>query len=302
MAGRLRAIALFLSAGCVLTSALSINTQSQISGYCSRAPQTKLSPATLQPGLQIPTRIEAVTFEGDIHMPVLEQDQIAAAMKLRSWTSDPNLAELSNVAAEVARQQWQEHGYFKAQVTKRTAVLLTSSPSELMAALTLYIEEGPLYRLAEISFRNVTVFPQESVRALFPMQPGDVFNTDKVRIGLDGLRNLYGTQGYINFTSVPDTEIDEANRRISLVIDVDQGRQFRVAKTNIVGLEPRLAARFSRDWPLKPGDFYNPALAYGFLERNASLVPPGLAPHIIIRGLNEPGGTVSLTLAFTLCE
>jgi outer membrane protein assembly factor BamA len=301
MAGSLRAVAFLLSAGCVLTSALSINSQNQISGYCSRAPQTKLSRAKLQPRLQIPARIEAVTFTGNIHMPVEEQEQISEVLKQRSWTSDPKLTELNNVAAEVARQQWQEHGYFKAN-TKPTAVLLTSNLSELTAAVTFYIEEGPLYRLDDITFKHVTVFPQERVRALFPMQSGDVFNTDKVRIGLDALRSLYGTRGYINFTSVPDTQVDEANRSVSLVIDVEQGKQFRVAKTNVIGLETRLAARIARNWPLKPGDVYNAALAYRFLEKNAPLVPPGLEPHIIIHGWNEPQGALVLTLAFTLCE
>lgn len=300
MAGRLRAVAFLLGAGCVLTWSLPTLAQLQPS-RCPRARPLNIWYTPAQ-GPQILTRIEAVTFGGDIHLPVPDQDRIANALQNPNQWSDAGLSELRKYVRQYVRVAWQEHGYFKAKVKTLQADLLTSSPEQQVVAVTVSVEEGPLYRLGDITFKHVTVFPQEQVRALFPMQPGDVFNTDKMRIGLDALRSLYGTQGYINFTSVPDTQIDEVNRRVSLVIDVDQGRQFRVSGTEMVGLERGLARTLWQRWPIQPGDVYNSSLLEEFFKENAALLPPGANPENQVgRMIDEQKGTVALILDFRAC-
>jgi outer membrane protein assembly factor BamA len=303
MAAWLRAIAFLLSAGCVVASSLPSRAQSQLSDRCSRAHQAKAWHAAEGKAPQIPTRVESVSFEGDIHMPVPQQEQIAEEIKQRSWTSDPSLSELNNMAGEAVREKWQERGYFKAEVTRASANLMTSSPSQQVAAMTVYVQEGPLYRLGDITFNDLTVFPHEQLRALFPMQSGDVFNSDKVRVGLGALRSFYGTQGYINFTSVPDTQVDASERFISLVIDADQGKQFHVMQTDVVGLDQGRADILLQRWPLKPGDVYNTSRVEQFFQQNASLLPVGASPeHNLVRKLDEHQATVAFILDFRLCQ
>lgn len=300
MGGRLRAIALLLGAGCVLPGSLPILAQLQPS-RCPAAHPLKVWYTPTQ-GPQILARIEAVTFEGDIHLPVPDQERIATALQKRNEWSDAGLSELRKYVRQDVRVAWQEHGYFKVNIRKLQADVLTSSPEQQVVAITLYLEEGPLYRLGDITFKHVTAFPQGQVRALFPMQPGDVFNTDKVRIGLDALRSLYGTRGYLNFTSVPDTQIDEVNRRISLVVDVDQGRQFRVSGTEIVGLQQDFTHTLLQRWPIRPGEVYNTSLVEQFFKENAALLPAGANPEDqVARTLDPPQGTAALTLDFRSC-
>ncbi len=300
MAAGLRAIALLLGAGCVLTWSLPILAQMQPS-QCPHPHPLRIWSTPAQ-GPQIFTRIEAVSFEGDIHLPVPAQEQIAKALQKPNDGSDAKLSELQKFVSQYARVKWQEHGYFKAKVKSVQADLLSSSPDQQVAAVTIYIEEGPLYRLGDITFKNATVFSPEQMRALFPFQAGDVFNTDNLRRGLDGLRDLYGTQGYINFTSVPDSQIEEANRRISLMIDVDEGKQFRVSSTKIVGLEHGLARTLLQRWPIQPGDVYNTSLVEQFFQENAALLPAGANLEFqISRKLDEQHSTVALILDFRSC-
>lgn len=300
MAAGLRAIALLLGAGCVLAWSLPILAQMQLS-QCPLPHPLRIW-STPAEGPQIFTRIEAVTFEGDIHLPVPDQEQITKALQKPNDRSDADLRELKDYVRRYARVKWQEHGYFKAKVKTVQADLLSSSPDQLVAAVTVYIEEGSLYRLGDITFRNATVFSPEQMRALFPFQAGDVFNTDNLRRGLDGLRNLYGTQGYINVTSVPEVQIDEANRRISLMIDVDEGKQFRVSSTKVVGLEHGPAPTLLQRWPIQPGDVYNTSRVEQFFKENAALLPAGANPEFqISRKLDEQKGTVALILDFRSC-
>jgi hypothetical protein len=47
---------------------------------------------------------------------------------------------------------------------------------------------------------------------------------------------LYGSQGYINFTYVPNTLIDEAGHSIALEIDVDEGGIFHWGDLHVEGM------------------------------------------------------------------
>ena len=79
-----------------------------------------------------------------------------------------------------------------------------------MVDITVPVEEGERYRLKQITFTgNKTITNTAVLRRQFRMKDGDIFNTDMVRKGLEDLRKVYGALGYINFTAVPDTKIDE---------------------------------------------------------------------------------------------
>ncbi|HKW25541.1 MAG TPA: POTRA domain-containing protein [Terriglobales bacterium] len=310
MSAGLRIIAFLLSAGGVLPSFLPIQAQTEPSAPCSRLYRKGLRQVGQINGSNIPTLIVSVNFEGDIHLPVPVQEQIATSLEQGAWSSDTNLNELSKEVGDYVRMKWQQNGYFKMEVKKTEASMPTSSAAEQAVAVNVDVKEGPLYRLGGISFRNATRFPQDQLRALFRFQPGDIFNTEEVRVGLDALRKLYGSAGYINFTSVPDTQIDEANHRVSLVIDVDQGKQFRVGHLVIIGLDQSLAATLRQKWPLKPGGVYNTSSVIGFLKaeeefvkENASLFPRSAnLTDNTVREIDEQNGIITPTLDFRPCQ
>lgn len=287
----------------MLAWSLPTPAQSPTSFPCSRSREGKWWKAVEAKNGAIPTKIESVTLEGDIHLPVPEQEQITSSIQKLNESSDPRLKQLRNVLGEYVRMKWQNYGYFRVKVTKVEASLLAASPSQQTAAVTVYVEEGSLYRLGEITFRHETVFSPGQLRPLFAFQAGDVFDVEKVRAGLDALRQLYGAQGYINFTSVPDTRIDEANHRVSLVIDVDEGKQFRVESTAVVGLDQSHADALMARWPFHPGDVYNSSLVQPFFKENASLLPAGANPgNNLALDFRQGRGMVAVTLDFRPCR
>ncbi|MCI0348603.1 MAG: outer membrane protein assembly factor BamA, partial [Acidobacteriales bacterium] len=147
---------------------------------------------------------------------------------------------------ERVRDAYQQKGYFKALVqSTRTQIRDTKGfrffPYPRMASgkavdLTLPIEEGERYRLGSITFKgNKAITDARLLRGLFPMKDGDIFNTAHVRKGLENLRKAYGEYGYINFTPVPDTKIDDDKKLINLDIDLDEGKQFSVRRIEFQG-------------------------------------------------------------------
>src|SRR5260370_23253830 len=105
-------------------------------------------------------------------------------------------------------------------------------------ALLVQEDEGLRYTLGAITFKHKKAISNvEALRALFPINDGEIFSRKKIAKGLEVLRRAYGQLGYINFTSVPNTSFDDQKKLIFLEIDVDEGKQFYVSSIDIVGAD-----------------------------------------------------------------
>ena len=106
----------------------------------------------------------------------------------------------------------------------------------------------------------------------FPLQDGDIFDLSKRRSGIGALTELYGEHGYINFVATPDVQIDEAQRRISVVLRADEGYQFRVGSLRIIGLDQQVT-NHALKLEINPGMIFTPQLVKDFYDQNRSLLP-----------------------------
>lgn len=116
---------------------------------------------------------------------------------------------------------YQERGYFRAEVADPKFKVVRRNGKLEQIDVTISVEEGRQYRLKDISFTGGSVFPVAALRRQFPIKSGDIFDTDRISVGLENLRKLYGASGFINFTPVPDTAVDDDPGLISLKIDID---------------------------------------------------------------------------------
>ncbi len=172
---------------------------------------------------------------------------------------------------ELVRRAYQTEGYFRAvigdpQTSMRDTntgfhIPLFQSPGKAID-ITIPVEEGERYRLKEIVFTgdkspyiNVAALPK-----VFKMQKGDIFNVDLVAHGLDDLRKVYGEYGYINFTPVPDTVVDEQNKEVTLKIDLDNGKQYSVRRIEFEGNTTTRDKVIRRELALEEGQLYNTRL------------------------------------------
>jgi outer membrane protein assembly factor BamA len=242
--------------------------------------------------------IAEVTFSGFLQMPISDQDQIAASIKQQTFGT--SLDGVTDEAVERVKAGWQDRGYFRVQVsgTERT---LTSSPAIQRIAFSFDVEEGLQYSLGEITFKNNKVISDAAaLRSLFPISDGDIFSREKIATGLEALRWAYGDKGYINFTSVPDTKFDDEKRLVTLAMDLDEGKQFRIGDFNVVGLDELTRQELLKDFPLKRGQVYDYGLFKSFILRHPSISAPN-DPNHIYRRLDERAGTVAITLDARPC-
>jgi len=210
--------------------------------------------------------------------------------------------------SERVRNEYQMRGYFKALVDEpRTQVRDTGGfriPLIMKGGgkavdITLPIDEGERYRLGGITFKNnKAIQDARLLRSLFPMKDGDIFNTDNIRKGLEALRKGYGELGYINFTSVPETHIDDQTKLIRLEIDLDEGKPFYIRRIEFVGNETTRDKVIRRELAVEEGGIFNGRMwEFSILRLNQLGYFEQLKPEEDSeRKLNEKEGTVDLTL------
>ena len=246
--------------------------------------------------------IDSVDFDGPITLP--EQARLKLMDDLKKQEFDADSKWLDEVAEVALRGTWQDLGYFKV-VAEATARDTGGDALHEHVALTAHVEEGLQYYQGRLNIRSVDpdlplVFTQEVLRNVYPLREGDLFDADKIRKSLDAYRQLYASHGYIDFSAEPDFDVDDADRRISLNLGLDQQKQFRIDRLEVDDIDPR-TENLLRSM-IRPGDVFNNDVVKQFFEDNKSVLPSNASPgeNLEIQK-NVKEGIVSLHFDFFTC-
>jgi hemolysin activation/secretion protein len=172
---------------------------------------------------------------------------------------------------ERIRAQFQDRGYFTMEIQKLDIKVIDPLASPKPVRLEAQVSEGPRCRLSSIEFTGNHALSSEALRAKFPIKIGDEFVRSKIVAGLDSMRGLYGSRGFIESVFIPDAKLDSSST-VKLNIEVQEGPQYRMDKLEILG-PPEVAEKLQTRWKLAPGAIFNSAYVGTFLERNSSLLP-----------------------------
>ena len=135
------------------------------------------------------------------------------------------------------------------------------------------------------------IFPPEELRKRFPLNDGDVLDASKIKQGLDALDRLYGSRGYLDFAAKPETITNDKSATISLILVLDEGKQFRVGKVEAYNLDPEREAKLKSR--IQPGDIVNHDLFWEFFRENHTFIS--------VLQQNEDNGTIDLQFGYSTC-
>lgn len=202
--------------------------------------------------------------------------------------------EDSEEMEERVRASFQDRGYFKVEV--KSLRFKPRDPLGVPKPVTLEgeVSEGARYKLAEITFVENHAFSSEKLRQQFPLKSGDLFERGKVAGGLQSLRKLYGTQGFLDFTAVPETKVG-SNATANLNISIQEGPQYHMGKRDIVA-DKEVAVRLGAEWKLAEGDVYDHTYIDQFLETNRDSLPLGFSRANVHTIQNCPDAVVEVRL------
>jgi outer membrane protein insertion porin family len=220
-------------------------------------------------------KVGKIKFEGNKKVPSRE---LRAAMKNTKPIGIPRSLIFENLFsrtfdaskldedAERVRFFYQTKGFFKVLVDDPKTKIRDTKPGfpyifrkgGKVVDITVPVEEGERYRLGTITFTGgKAITNTKALRAQFPIKDGDIFNRESIAKGLENLRKAYGTLGFINFSAVPQTTIDEEKKTVSLVIDLDEGKAFMVRRIEFQGNTTTRDKVIRRELALEEGNVYN---------------------------------------------
>jgi outer membrane translocation and assembly module TamA len=248
--------------------------------------------------------LQKVVFQNATLLSEGERRQIAKKIRLeeldaRANQANQDLSVLAEEAGERVREAYQDKGYFEVEVASEVRPVAAGAGNHQVDFVIKVLKQGQQYWLRDIHWKNMTAFSEQQLLALTPIHPGDIFSRSKIAQALEAVRQLYGSHGYINFTSIPNTEIDEAERSIALNIDVDEGGLFRFGNLVIVGLDSAKAEFLQRAWGDLRGQPFSQETLRRFFNQLVQSVPPGVDPaEYTMTRLSQDANTVDISITF----
>jgi len=217
---------------------------------------------TVFEGLRI--QIKSVSFKGNQAIKTRDL-RSTIKIKTRSWLLWPVYYTEEKIAADVEklRTLYYERGF----LNHRVAVQGTSH-------ITFIIEEGPLYKVRNITLKGNTHYDNETLLAGLDLNTGETYYQRKAQAHEKRILKVYREDGYVDADArqqlrfVPETNVVDVEYKIT------EGRQFRIGKVEITGNEQvhdKVIRRILDEQDFSPGQLYNahiaPKQGGGQLER-----------------------------------
>ncbi len=232
-------------------------------------------------------------------------------------------AEKFEEDADRVQQHYRNQGYIQARVgAPELKVLEDSQDGETRwVQLRIPVTEGQRFRLGEFGFDGNTVLRSEVLRPLFDVKPGEFYNEEAIRKGLEKAREVYGAGGYWEFTGFPDqkprdtgvgnapgqvplalaAEVPPAEPIVDVVMRLQEGKQYFINKITFVGNTTTRDNVIRRELQLAEGGVFNTeSLKYSVRRLNQLGYFKPLEEQTAIKVDKTAGreGTVDLTLKF----
>jgi outer membrane protein insertion porin family len=128
--------------------------------------------------------------------------------------------------------------------------------------MNIKIDEGDRYKMGTLKI--VSADPDkalslkvDALKSIFPLKQGDIFSAAKIRKALDDYRKAYGQYGFIDFTAEPQTDIDEAAKRIDITMRFTEEKQYYVRRIDFAGNTTTRDKVIRRELLLDEGQLFN---------------------------------------------
>ncbi|MBC7943741.1 MAG: outer membrane protein assembly factor BamA [Burkholderiales bacterium] len=153
---------------------------------------------------------------------------------LFTWFTDNDQYSKQKLSADLEnlRSYYLNRGYLEFAIDS-TQVSITPDKKDIY--ITVNVSEGPKYTVADIKLAGELLVPEEELRKLIKLEPGEVFSRQRLTESTKLIGDRLGDDGYAfaNVNAAP--ELDKANQQVSFTFFVDPGRRVYVRRVNISG-------------------------------------------------------------------
>jgi outer membrane protein insertion porin family len=165
------------------------------------------------------------------------------------------------------------------------------------------IDEGRQYRAGEIKVEDNAEFTADEIKAVVGLKPGEVVRAYTViNKGLENLKKLYGSRGYIQFNPnfIPDFHddpSDPAKGTVDVTFAVEEGKQCTLRRLEFIGNTFTRDNVLRREVLINEGERYNAQYwDLSLLKLNQLGYFDQIKPEDATVNTNEREGQVDLTV------
>jgi len=130
------------------------------------------------------------------------------------------------------------------------------------ANITIEIVEGDQFRMGKLYIVNAD--PEKGLQLkheflvnAFPLKQGDILDSEKIRKAVESYTKLYGTFGFMDFTAVPEFDVDHKNKVVNVTLKFSEQKPYYIHRINISGNTTTRDKVIRRELLLDEGDLYN---------------------------------------------
>lgn len=164
---------------------------------------------------------------------ILKQFVLSTPGWMTWWSkNDQYSKEKLSADLETLRSYYLNRGYLEFAIDS-TQVQIT--PDKKGIYITINITEGPKYTVSDVKLAGEMLVPEEELRKLIKIKPGDVFSREKLTESSKLIGDRLGNEGYAfaNVNAVP--ELDKEKHEAAFTFFIDPGRRVYVRRINVTG-------------------------------------------------------------------
>jgi len=213
----------------------------------------------------IPAQIRTLTIVSSDMSSELRQN-IVRAFQSKTYSLEELQARIRRGLGDI--------GFAKASVEIPGLATMPIHSAGQPVDVTVRVSVGAIYQISEIQFERRNAF-QDELRRQFPVANGDVFKATAIEEGLNNLRDLYASHGYINFGAVPNVQFDDVQHTLALTIVLDEGAQYYFGRLLFHRAHPDQPAmsKLRRSWNSIEGKPYDYHLLEKWIRVNSVSLP-----------------------------
>jgi outer membrane protein insertion porin family len=176
-------------------------------------------------------RVSKVSFEGNTISPDGVLKTRIQSKPGWFWYFFGGKVDRSKIDADVQAltAYYRALGYFRARISRT----LEYDPSGKWLTLKFIIDEGPRYKVRNVSIEGGTKFATQPLRRFLELKEGEFFNQGESNKDLTTLIDLYGSQGHVFADVQADLRFLEEPGQLDVAYRIKEGDVFKVSEINV---------------------------------------------------------------------
>ena len=156
--------------------------------------------------------------------------------------------------AQVLKLIYYNEGYINVQVDLPRVYI---SPDRKSISIRVSVNEGNRYKIGNVSVNNDELFSAQQLLDEIKIKDREFFAYNVLQSDLSRLQAMYGDLGYAYTNVVPQTRINEEERKVDITFEIEKGNKVSFGRISIIGNEKTRDKVIRREMKIKEGELYH---------------------------------------------